>query len=385
MPSTTTAVSDPWVPSSSVAGLGAGRSRPPRPPSVSWSQPHQSPGPGTGYTLLCIDDELVILKYLEELFALNGFDVDVAVDGTTGLALAMTGLYDALVVDLLLPDLPGLDLVRAVRGAGRSRATVLLTGCPTIPSAIEATQLGVPYLIKGECKGTALVDSVLDAIAGSVSSRPLFRRTAGRSHAVMDVVRIISDVRPRCGTNATAVRHDLRHRLGHLLAWFDLSFLEFVAAAEGFRRLNNDDYDLETVLAGAALRLDEAARRAWPSVDCRLRGVVDQLEDAGDNWQAVSELAASRTAGLLPAPFRELLSREFRLSWPRTRWSLTMRRVILELAAHDEQVAQIAYRVGFAHPSALNDTFAGFLGTSPTAYRRLMERSSSASEQKPKE
>jgi hypothetical protein len=87
-----TTVGQPQVPSHPADCFVAGRSRPPmRAPGVTWPRPRQRPGRGTGFRVLCIDDEPQVLKYLEELFALNGFDVDVALDGATGRSRWRTG------------------------------------------------------------------------------------------------------------------------------------------------------------------------------------------------------------------------------------------------------------------------------------------------------
>jgi AraC-like DNA-binding protein len=298
--------------------------------------------------------------------------------------------YDGLVVDLVLqPELSGLDVIRAVRAAGRAGAILVFTGHPSHKSAIEATQLGVPYLVKSEVKGPAIVDAVLNAIgAAAPANRPVFRTTPGPSPAVLDLVDTIDDVRARwSAADADAVRKHVRQRLAGVLASFDLTFLEFVAAAEGFRTLTDAAHDVAIVLPVVVQHLDTAARRSWTDVDPRVRRVVNQLQGAVQNWKAVDEAAAGKVAGVGIARLRELLSQEFSLSWPRTRWSIVLRRAVLELAATDEQVAQIAYAIGFVNAKRFNDVFAEYLGIAPTEYRQLLggRVDSSAPEEKRKE
>lgn len=353
---------------------------------VTWPRPRQCPGRGTGYRLLCIDDESLVLKYLEELLALEGFDVDVAPDGRTGLALALAGRYDALLVDLVLPDLPGLDVIRAVRDSGRSGAIVVFTGRPTVSSAIEATRFGVTYLVKGRLRGAAIVDAVLEAIAAAApANRPLFRTAPGPSRVVLNLVHTLDAVRARWSVTEEVVRKHVRQECARLLAWFDITFLEFVAAGKAYQVLNDNSLDVAVRLPVVGRHLEQAAQRSWADVDPRLRRVVDQLEAAGKNWKAVDEPTASGIAGVDDVALRRMLGQEIGLTFPRLRWSVVLRRVVLELAAGEEQVAQIAYLVGFSQPGALNEAFTSFFATTPTEYRRLMADGRSSAGEKPKE
>jgi DNA-binding NarL/FixJ family response regulator/AraC-like DNA-binding protein len=388
-----TTVGQPQVSSSLDDALLAGRSRrPTRPPGVTWPRPRQRPGRGTGHRVLCIDDEPQVLRYLDELFAMNGFDVDAALDGTTGRAHALAHRYDAMVVDLLLqPEVSGLDVIRAVRAAGRSGAILVFTGRPSIESAVEATQLGATYLIKTEVKGAAIVQAVLEAIAaGAPAVRPLFRTTPGPSRTVLELARTVDELGARSSAidADAAVRTRVRQELARVLARIDLTFLEFVAAAEAFRVLSDPAHDVAIVLPVAARHLDTAARRVWTDIDPRVRRLVDALQGAGHDWKAIDEAAAGKVASVTIKKLPELLRQGVGLSWPRTRWSVVLRRALLELAATDEQVAQIAYKLGFAHATRLNDALDEYLGATPTEYRQLLEGGGSewsASEEKRKE
>jgi AraC-like DNA-binding protein len=62
----------------------------------------------------------------------------------------------------------------------------------------------------------------------------------------------------------------------------------------------------------------------------------------------------------------------FGLSIRQLRRAVIMRRAVQMLAASDEQVAQIAYAVGYEHPSAFNHSFASFFGVSPNSCRQLI-------------
>ena len=65
--------------------------------------------------LLVIDDDPGILDVVTSALATEGFDVDPAPDGESGLAAARERAYDLIVLDLMLPDVPGMDVCRALR------------------------------------------------------------------------------------------------------------------------------------------------------------------------------------------------------------------------------------------------------------------------------
>lgn len=71
------------------------------------------------------------------------------------------------------------------------------------------------------------------------------------------------------------------------------------------------------------------------------------------------------------------LRRELGLSLHQLRRLIIMRRAVQMLAVSEEQVAQIAYAVGYDHPSAFNHGFASLFGVSPRTYRSLIGARSS--------
>ena len=65
--------------------------------------------------ILLVEDERRLAQVLARGLRLDGFVVDVANDGRTGYLLARTGGYDAIVLDLMLPAMPGLEVCRSLR------------------------------------------------------------------------------------------------------------------------------------------------------------------------------------------------------------------------------------------------------------------------------
>jgi len=67
--------------------------------------------------ILVIEDDTDIAELEKDYLNLNGYDVDVEHDGTRGLKRALSGEYDLVIVDLMLPGVTGFDIVKTVRDA----------------------------------------------------------------------------------------------------------------------------------------------------------------------------------------------------------------------------------------------------------------------------
>src|SRR5262249_42313437 len=123
-----------------------------RPAKVS-SAPHESATMGTmpdaKPLLLVVDDEDSVLSLVRRVGEAEGFDVITSADGRAALETAGSRRPDLVLVDLRMPDVGGLDIVRAVREAVPKATIVLMTGHATIDSAVEAVKLGAAdYLTK---------------------------------------------------------------------------------------------------------------------------------------------------------------------------------------------------------------------------------------------
>jgi two-component system, NtrC family, response regulator HydG len=99
--------------------------------------------------LLVVDDEAGIVAAIDRFARHLGFDV-VRNDGQRSLLSELPGLKaDVAVVDLQMPDMSGIDVLRAIRSATPECQVILMTGHPSVDSAIEAVKLGaLDYLSK---------------------------------------------------------------------------------------------------------------------------------------------------------------------------------------------------------------------------------------------
>src|SRR5712691_5684254 len=99
--------------------------------------------------VLFVEDSQILLRTVRRALRHAGFAVDTAADGEEGLALAELNNYDVLVLDIMLPKLDGLALLRRLRAAGNTTHVLLLTARDTVADRVEGLRQGADdYLVK---------------------------------------------------------------------------------------------------------------------------------------------------------------------------------------------------------------------------------------------
>jgi two-component system copper resistance phosphate regulon response regulator CusR len=99
--------------------------------------------------VLVVEDEPKAAAYLRKGLAENGFVVDVARQGDDGLHQALTGAYDLLILDVMLPRLDGWSVVAGLRRAGKDTPVLFLTARDAVPDRVKGLELGADdYLVK---------------------------------------------------------------------------------------------------------------------------------------------------------------------------------------------------------------------------------------------
>ena len=121
------------------AWLESGRVRPGRAPAAGAQRPR----------ILVADDEASIRDLLSKALSMAEYEVETAVDGRAALDRLRVQNYDLLIVDLRMPGLDGLSVIRDARRFNTAMKVIIITGYPNEASAIEAVNLGVTgYLTK---------------------------------------------------------------------------------------------------------------------------------------------------------------------------------------------------------------------------------------------
>lgn len=99
--------------------------------------------------ILVVDDEEMIIEFLTRALALDGHDVDKAYDGAEGLQKALTHQYDAMILDVLMPERDGLSVCRELRERGNSMPVLMLSTRHTAHDRVSGLDSGADdYLIK---------------------------------------------------------------------------------------------------------------------------------------------------------------------------------------------------------------------------------------------
>src|SRR4051795_12110014 len=126
--------------------------------------------------VLVIEDEPELRRVLAQALREDGYAVDEAADGPDGLSKATAWAYDLVLLDLMLPGLGGLELLRQLRRA-KPTPVLILTARDAVPDRIKGLDVGADdYLVKpfhlGEVRARC---------------RALIRRAAGRADSTLVV------------------------------------------------------------------------------------------------------------------------------------------------------------------------------------------------------
>ncbi len=99
--------------------------------------------------VLVVDDERDLLEVLSEQLEAAGYEVVTAGEGRQALEALRSGPFDVVLADIVMPDLDGLQLLRAIREQDLDVPVVLMTGSPLVETAAQAVEHGaLRYLVK---------------------------------------------------------------------------------------------------------------------------------------------------------------------------------------------------------------------------------------------
>ncbi|MFZ0454626.1 MAG: sigma-54 dependent transcriptional regulator [Ignavibacteriaceae bacterium] len=92
--------------------------------------------------ILIVDDERIVRESLLHWFEEDGYDVEAAEDGETALKMFDKNKYDLLLVDMKMPGIGGLELLKKVKEIDKETIVILITAFASVPSAITALKDG---------------------------------------------------------------------------------------------------------------------------------------------------------------------------------------------------------------------------------------------------
>jgi YesN/AraC family two-component response regulator len=311
---------------------------------------------------LWIDDEVprsvgsVRLLELE----LSGLHVDCAESGAEGLRRARTGEYAAIILDLKLPDIDGLTVLERMRAAGLDMPVLVLTGWADTESTVKAMKLGAVDVRDKPLTSDDFIEAirallVLGARSGSRGPRSLLARVDTEP---------ISDL-PLISETARALTDET------------LPGLPFVILARSFRAsLGGRD---------SCIQADRDVAASGYKRDERLTGIARTETTESDREtaeQIIIAIEADLAAGTVPSEeqiavrlsmsrsdVHDILKANTGADFCEIRRTLRVRSAVRELACSLEQIAQIAYRLGYEHPSQFDRDFTHILGLTPRRWR----------------
>ncbi|WP_436874215.1 quorum sensing response regulator transcription factor QseB [Kosakonia sacchari] len=125
--------------------------------------------------ILLVEDDTLIGDGLKAGLGKKGFSVDWFTDGKQGKAALFSAPYDAVILDLTLPGIDGLDILRDWREQKRAEPVLILTARDAIDQRVEGLRLGADDYL---CKPFALVEM-------AARLEVLIRRRHGQTHSVL--------------------------------------------------------------------------------------------------------------------------------------------------------------------------------------------------------
>jgi ActR/RegA family two-component response regulator/AraC-like DNA-binding protein len=297
---------------------------------------------------LWIDDDIGADHAAVRLMELEGVEVECAQTGAAGLVLALTNVYDGIILDLRLPDLGGMAILGWMLAAGVSAPVLMLTGFGDIDTAVAAVKMGAADFRAKPILGDEIA-IIMKTLMGRQSVR-LRHRPHGR-HVVSN-------------SEGRGIRGDQR-TLEHSVAAMirpDVTVVEFIVLMRALRqritgrRLKPRSHQV----SGPTRGLDLAA------------SVLQRIQEhlALGRLPSIDDIAKS--LGLERADLRRILTGATGAGFCESRRAIRVRPSLAAVAFSEEQFAQIAYRIGYEHPSQFDRDFHLAFGVTPSELRQVL-------------
>ncbi|MBM3311288.1 MAG: response regulator, partial [Candidatus Aminicenantes bacterium] len=225
--------------------------------------------------VLVIDDEESMRDSCAQILARMGCRVETAADGEAGLRRAGEARPDAVIVDLKMPGMGGLEVLDAVRTLDPQVVTIVITGYATVDAAVEAMKKGAYDFLPKPFTPDEL--------------RLIIGRALERRHLVLEAERLRREKKLLEDNVITLVSHQLRSPL--------------VAVQQYF----------EVLLAGMAGGLEEKPRAMIRKASERLTGLMNLIND----WLDLAKIDKGGLVGKLrPVALRPLLEKQVEFLTP---------------------------------------------------------------------
>ncbi len=221
--------------------------------------------------ILIVEDEERIVSFLVKGLRAQGFATDVAITGSEGLALALSGSFDLVILDIGLPDRDGFSVLRELRSHDQELPVVILTARDDVADTVTGFEEGANDYVTKPFK--------FDELLARIRAR---LREGGRATdvTVLEVADLALDL------------HTRRAKVGE--EWVDLTAREFALAEYFFRRpgqvLSREQilsnvwgYDFDPLSNVVDVYIGYLRKKLGPDTIASVRGMGFRLEKSPES------------------------------------------------------------------------------------------------------
>jgi len=143
---------------------------------------------GLQINILIVDDDKAIADILKDLLSESGRSVDVCYDGLTGVESLQKNVYDLVIVDLVMPRIGGLDVLKYAKKINPGVIVIIITGYASLETAIMAIKEGAYDYIRKPCKLEEIkivVENAIDKIQLNRENKGLLKKLQDAYHELM--------------------------------------------------------------------------------------------------------------------------------------------------------------------------------------------------------
>src|SRR5258705_3247385 len=259
--------------------------------------------------VLAIDDEPAMTEWLKILLEHAGYEVRTALIGTRGEELFRTWKPDAVITDMMLPDVDGIDLVRKFKQIDEEAEVIVITGQGNIPRSVEAVKAGAFDFLEKPVDAERLLDKLEKAIKqktlidenehlkAKLQDRYKFQNVIGKSKKMQELFDLVESVaaseaniliKGKNGTGkeliANAIHYNSKRSKGPFIKINcaaipkDLIESELFGYKKGaFTGAQNDKEGLFEMAEGGSMLLDEIGEMP-PYLQTKLLRVIQERE-----------------------------------------------------------------------------------------------------------
>src|SRR5271170_7011051 len=162
----------------------------------------------TGQRILIIDDEAAIRESLETLLSIEGYMVEMAVNGEEGLDRIEQNSYDLVLLDLALPGKNGLEILHLIRERQPALPVIMITAYGKVDNVVDAIRIGAQNFVQKPWDNEKLLADIRSAIGRyhaeeeniqlkrAFKQRYNFSNIIGKSEPMLRIFDLVAQVAP---------------------------------------------------------------------------------------------------------------------------------------------------------------------------------------------